>query len=130
MKPAKILFFITGAVPSAEEFETAQALNADVKFRNALAVSNEPQSLEVCDGVAGDVPQIYAEAFPDADKAIKLNEAERKALAKKVGDEPAPKRTAPKVEQPEQGEAPAQAPAQAPAKTAAAKPSAWKPNAQ
>lgn len=90
-KPAKILYFIEGAAPTAEDFEAAQAIGGNVVFRNALAVPNEPHSLEICDGVAGVVPPIYAEAFPDADEAVAQRAEELKALSSKTGDEPAPK---------------------------------------
>lgn len=92
MKPVRILFFIAGVVPTAEEQQAAAELNgAQVVFRNASAVPAEKHSLEICDGVAGEVPDLYAEAFPDAAEAIKKRKEELKALASKVGDSAAPK---------------------------------------
>ena len=125
MKPAKILFFVKGVSPTPEDFEEASKLQAQVVFRNAQAVPAEG-ALEECDGVAGKVPPTYAEAYPEADEAIKAHAAKLAKLAKKVGDSPAPKAPA------KPANAPAAAPAaagkaQAPAKGAAAP--AWTPNA-
>lgn len=91
MKPAKILFFVDGPAPSNEDFAAAGEMKATVVFRNARAVPSEPHSLEICDGVAGKVPAIYAAKYPDAEKAIATKAAELKALSSKVGDTPAPK---------------------------------------
>lgn len=91
MKPAKILYFVDGPAPTPEDFQAAAELNATVVFRNARAVPSEAHSLEICDGVAGKVPPIYAEKYPDADEAISKKAAELKALTSKVGDSPAPK---------------------------------------
>ena len=105
MKPAKILYFVDGVSPTPEDFEAASKMQAQVVFRNTRAVPPEG-ALEECDGVAGKVPPTYAEAYPEADEAIKAHAAKLAKLAKKVGDSPAPK---------------------APAKGAAAP--AWTPNA-
>ncbi len=123
MKPAKILFFVQGVSPTPEDFEEASKLKAQVVFRNASVVPAEG-ALEECDGVAGHVPAPYAE-LPAAEEAIKAHAAKLAALAKKVGDDPAPKAPA----------KPANAPAAAAkgqASTTAAKPAAapaWTPNA-
>ena len=114
MKPAKILFFVEGCSPSVEDFEAAAKITAQVVFRNATVVPPEG-ALEECDGVAGKVPPTYAEAYPEADEAIKAHAAKLAKLAKKVGDSPAPK-------------APAK-PANAPATAAKAQAPAWTPNA-
>ena len=120
MKPAKILFFVDGVAPTPEDYEAASKLTAQVVFRNARAVPAEG-ALEECDGVAGHVPAPYAE-LPAAEEAIKAHAAKLAALAKKVGDSPAPKAPA------KPANAPAAAgKAQAPAKGAAAP--AWTPNA-
>ena len=113
MKPAKILFFVDGVAPTPEDYEAASKLTAQVVFRNARAVPAEG-ALEECDGVAGHVPAPYAE-LPAAEEAIKAHAAKLAALAKKVGDAPAPKAPAPKAPA-----KPANAPAAAPA---------WTPNA-
>lgn len=120
MKPAKILFFVDGVAPSNEDFEAASKLTAQVVFRNARAVPPEG-ALEECDGVAGKIPPTYAEAYPEADEAIKAHAAKLAKLANKVGDSPAPKAQAKPATA-----AKAQAPAQ-PAKPASAP--AWTPNA-
>ena len=127
MKPAKILFFVKGVSPTPEDFEEASKLQAQVVFRNAHAVPAEG-TLEQCDGVAGHVPAPYAE-LPTAEEAIKTVSDKLAALAKKVGDAPAPKAPAKAAGTPAAAAKAAQA-TQAPA--TAAKPAAapaWTPNA-
>ena len=124
MKPAKILYFADGVSPTPEDFEAASKMQAQVVFRNARAVPPEG-ALEECDGVAGKVPPTYAEAYPEADEAIKAHAAKLAALAKKVGDAPAPKAPAEAAGAAKAAQA-TQAPAQ-PAKPASAP--AWTPNA-
>ena len=123
MKPAKILFFVDGVAPTPEDYEAASKMTAQVVFRNARAVPSEG-ALEECDGVAGCIPGPYAE-LPTAEEAIKAHAAKLAALAKKVGDSPAPKAPAKPANAPATA-AKAQAPAQ-PAKPASAP--AWTPNA-
>lgn len=91
MKPAKILYFVNGHAPKPEDFQAAAEMAATVHFRNAKAVPNEEHSLEICDGVAGHVPPIYAKRYPKAEDAISKKKDELKALTSKVGDSPAPK---------------------------------------
>ena len=123
MKPAKILYFVDGVSPTPEDFEAASKMQAQVVFRNARAVPPEG-ALEECDGVAGCIPGPYGE-LPTAEEAIKAHAAKLAALAKKVGDSPAPKAPAKPANAPAAATKP-QAPAQ-PAKPAAAP--AWTPNA-
>lgn len=123
MKPAKILYFVDGVSPTPEDFEAASKMQAQVVFRNARAVPPEG-ALEECDGVAGCIPGPYGE-LPTAEEAIKAHAAKLAALAKKVGDAPAPKAPAKPANAPAaaaKGQAPAQGqkPAAAPA---------WTPNA-
>ena len=123
MKPAKILFFVDGVAPTPEDYEAASKLTAQVVFRNARVVPPEG-ALEECDGVAGCIPGPYGE-LPTAEEAIKAHAAKLAALAKKVGDAPAPKAPAKPANAPAaaaKGQAPAQGqkPASAPA---------WTPNA-
>lgn len=123
MKPAKILYFVDGVSPTPEDFEAASKMQAQVVFRNARAVPPEG-ALEECDGVAGCIPGPYGE-LPTAEEAIKAHAAKLAALAKKVGDAPAPKAPAKPANAPAaaaKGQAPAQGqkPASAPA---------WTPNA-
>ena len=128
MKPAKILYFADGVSPTPEDFEAASKMQAQVVFRNARAVPPEG-ALEECDGVAGKVPPTYAEAYPEADEAIKAHAAKLAKLATKVGDSPAPKAPAKAAGAPAAAAKAAQA-TQAPA--TAAKPAAapaWTPNA-
>lgn len=136
MKPAKILYFVDGHSPTSEDFQAAAELKATVVFRNARAVPNEPHSLEICDGVTGKVPGIYAEKYPDAETAIAKKADELKALTSKVGDSPAPKASG-KPAGGAQGGGKANAPATPPAApatgqqpaTGGAAP-AWNPNPQ
>ena len=123
MKPAKILYFVDGVSPTPEDFEAASKMQAQVVFRNARAVPPEG-ALEECDGVAGCIPGPYGE-LPTAEEAVKAHAAKLAALAKKVGDAPAPKAPAKPANAPAaaaKGQAPAQGqkPASAPA---------WTPNA-
>lgn len=90
IKALKILFFVNGPAPTAEQIVEAEALPTNVSFRNALAVPAENHALEECDGVAGEVPAIYAARFPDAQSAIEARAAKIAALSAKVGDEKAP----------------------------------------
>ena len=127
MKPAKILFFVDGVAPTPEDYEAASKMTAQVVFRNARAVPSEGV-LEECDGVAGCIPGPYAE-IPTAEEAIKTVSDKLAALAKKVGDAPAPKAPAKAAGTPAAAAKAAQA-TQAPA--TAAKPAAapaWTPNA-
>lgn len=131
MKPARILFFIVGAMPTADDYEAAEAIGANVSFRNASAVPPDG-ALEECDGVAGAVPARYAEAFKPAAEAVEAFKAAAAAKRKASGDVPAPvsvgsapapagdaNAPADKVQAPAAGNAPT-----APAGTAAA-PKAW-----
>ncbi|AZF90079.1 hypothetical protein S4_012 [Pseudomonas phage vB_PaeS_SCUT-S4] len=125
MKPAKILYFVDGNAPTPEDFAAAAELNAQVMFRNARAVPSEPHSLEICDGVAGKVPKLYADAYPEAGEAIKKKAAELKALASKVGDAPAPKASGKAADKPAAATQGQKAPAAAPQGGSAP---AWNPN--
>ncbi len=125
MKPAKILFFVDGNAPTPEDFAAAAELNAQVMFRNARAVPSEPHSLEICDGVAGKVPKLYADAYPEAGEAIKKKAAELKALTSKVGDAPAPKASSKAADKPAAATQGQKAPAAAPQGGSAP---AWNPN--
>jgi len=78
----RILYFIKGVLPSAEAQEIAETLGSNVAFRNAnfVPTSGAP---ERCDGVAGDVPELYNK-FPSAKEALKKFEDERKASIEKA----------------------------------------------
>ena len=138
MKALKILYFVRGAAPSPAQLAEAHSLNANVCFRNALAISNEA-ALESCDGVSGDVPPVYAAKFPAAEAALEARAKTIEALSKKVGDEPALKKpeaapAKPGKAAPATAAAPTPAPApETPAPAAPAAPAAaapgWKPNA-
>lgn len=125
MKPAKILYFVDGHAPTPDDFAAAAELTATVVFRNARAVPSEPHSLEICDGVAGKVPKLYADAYPEAGEAIKKKAAELKALTSKVGDAPAPKASGKAADKPAAATQGQKAPAAAPQGGSAP---AWNPN--
>ncbi len=110
----RILFFILGALPTAEEVGEAEALGFNVVFRNALLVPAEG-ALEACDGVAGEVPERYAAAFPSAEEVLE----EFKAGSSFEKTEKVEKK-AEKVKEPKAPEG------KAPVPNASA---AWKPNA-
>lgn len=93
MKPAKILYFINGPLPSEKDRKEAENIKGTVHFRNAQHVPDEPHALEICDGVAGCVPKLYEKAFPDYKEALKKKAAEFKQLSDKVGDEEPPQLT-------------------------------------
>ncbi len=137
----RILYFIKGVMPSAEAQEVAEALGPNVAFRNAnfVPTSGAP---EKCDGVAGDVPELYKK-FPTAEEALKKFEEQRKAANEKNA-----KRDAERKEQAEAAKAEAAKKAEEQAKADAEKakeqakanenkttpakankPADWKPNA-
>lgn len=93
MKPAKILYFVDGVAPSADDMIAAAAINGQVCFRNARAIVSEG-ALEECDGVAGKVPPTYAK-LPTAEQAVEKRAKAIAAKAAKVGDSPAPVPSAP-----------------------------------
>lgn len=90
MKPAKILYFVNGNLPKPEDYKKASELGANVVFRNANFVPDEDHALEDCDGVAGNVPRVYAKKFPSAEAAVKEKTDQLKILTSKVGDDKAP----------------------------------------
>lgn len=66
-----VLFFHRGMNPTDEHMAAASAIGARIGYRNADQVGATAMSaLEECDGVAGDVPDRYAAAFPSAQTAI------------------------------------------------------------
>lgn len=103
-KVPRILFFVDGPTPSLRDLAVAAAIGANVVFRNAQAVPGDAHSLEICDGVAGEViPPLYAEAYPTAEDAVENYKAYLAELSAKVGDEAAPVRKAvkePTIKQP------------------------------
>lgn len=83
----RILFFINDALATPEETEEAEALGFNVVFRNALHVAAEG-ALEACDGVAGEVPECYAKAFPSADEIVEQFKAGSAKAERKLGENP------------------------------------------
>lgn len=69
-KYPRILFFINGPVPSAADYDAAEAFGPNCVFRNARLAEDDTGAMEICDGVAGEVPQRYADLRPTAEFAI------------------------------------------------------------
>lgn len=92
----RILFFISGPVPTPEQVEEADDLGPGVMFRNAtLIVADGP--IEDADAVAGDVPENYAKALPSVDDrdAVRARVMKRNPNLAIMGkDEPRHKETA------------------------------------
>ncbi len=90
-KYPRILFFIASAIATDAESDEAMELGPNVAFRNSTLVLKEG-ALEVCDGVAGLVPERYAAARPTAREAIEewmRAESERRSR-RAAGLPPAP----------------------------------------
>lgn len=64
----RILFFINGPLPTEEQQNEALEYGFNVAFRNADLISADG-CREECDGVAGEVPERYADK-PHADEAL------------------------------------------------------------
>lgn len=128
-KYPRILYFISGTVPTKEQVREAQKFGPNTSFRNATLVSAEG-ALEAADGVAGDVPTRYAD-YTSAEDAIAAYEAELAQPELDFGGEG----TGEGGEGTKAPETPAPAPVTAPkagAPAATAKPAAkaaWTPNA-
>jgi hypothetical protein len=125
-KAPRILFFIDGDLPSKKEYAAAARLGPNTSFRNAQYI-NEEGALETCDGVAGEVPKRYAEAYPTAEAALE-------SYAKMLEDAAKAEDTDDGPELDFGGKAPAPAPSPVePKQEAPAKPGkppvAWTPNA-
>jgi hypothetical protein len=68
-KDPRILFFLAGAVPTADEMEEIWELGNNVAHRNG-SIHSGGSAPEQCDGVAGCVPKEYRK-FPDGAKALR-----------------------------------------------------------
>lgn len=92
LKMPKILYFCKTGLPTVEERQEAAHIKGQVVFRNASAIAdaNESVSPEECDGVAGEVPEIY-EGFPSAEEAFANYERSLQEKADLVADEKAPR---------------------------------------
>ena len=69
LKQPRILYFIGGPVPTAEERKDARRYGANTAFRNAALIGSSETGIEKCDGVAGKIPAAYAK-IARADKVI------------------------------------------------------------
>lgn len=134
---ARILFFIAGPVPTAEEYEAAARINGNVSFRNASVIGPGDRT-EECDGVAGTVPDVYKK-FPSADEATAAKVKAREIALKATGDKLAPSvgsskpaaGTQPPVSAPEgSGEGQPPVDSQKPASTPPVAPAGGKPGAR
>lgn len=66
----KILHFIDGPVPTADDNQMLQSHGPGVVFRNAVHVPKKGEgAIEPCDGVSGKVPDTYKH-LPSGDDAI------------------------------------------------------------
>jgi uncharacterized protein YciI len=63
-KKKKILFFINGPHPTAEQLEQGKSVGA--AFRNTRFIQ-EGESLEQAEAFAGEVPEVYKKAFPNVE---------------------------------------------------------------
>ncbi|HEY6021817.1 MAG TPA: hypothetical protein VIY48_18730 [Candidatus Paceibacterota bacterium] len=63
-----ILYFIKDSYPTPEEFVDAARYGTKM-FRNASIADNEYDTTEVCDGVAGSVPERYKK-YPLAEPVV------------------------------------------------------------
>ena len=106
MKPPFILWFIPRCNPTKEERLKSFSMVANVSFRNALVVGPN-DCLEQCDGVTGEVPEVY-QAKPTAEEAIAAYESALSDAIEQANEPlpPEPKKT-----------------------KAESKPAVWKPNA-
>lgn len=62
----KTIYFTAGPVPTPQEITAAAAISGEVVLRNAEYVG-PTDAIELCDAVAGDVPQIYIDYFKKPD---------------------------------------------------------------
>lgn len=81
-RASKVLYFVRGAMPSAEDYVAARAIGPGVVFRNALKIVGGAP-MENCDAVAGAVPEDYANTFPSAEEDHIVDE-ENRGLAEGV----------------------------------------------
>lgn len=65
-----ILYFIKDSYPTEEEFADAARYNTRM-FRNASIADSDLETTEVCDAVAGSVPERYKK-YPKAEPVIKV----------------------------------------------------------
>lgn len=121
-----ILFFVSGSEPTAAQQAESFKLGPNVRFRNAEFVS-DIGSLEKCDGVAGDVPARYADAYPTAEDALKQYAEEFAAEAAGKDDSASAEKAAAKLAEQQRKAAEKEAAKQA-AKPAPAAPAEWKAN--
>ena len=87
IKTPTILYFILGPVPTAQDIAASIKLSpAQVRFRNAQGVLTGNHSLEPCDGVAGEVPEIYSKAYPAAETVLEKYMKSVDALTSNASD--------------------------------------------
>lgn len=71
-KHPRIIYFIKGAAPTADDLAGALKLGANVVFRNVQFIG-QPNCLEACAGVAGAVPPAYANCADGAEVIAEFN---------------------------------------------------------
>jgi hypothetical protein len=90
MKIMKTIFFINDTVPTKKELEFASKIEGKIVFRNVQFFPHDfsEGSIEKCDYVCGNVPEIYAKKFKVIDFE---SEHEEKRIVKKETKKPVPK---------------------------------------
>lgn len=73
----KVLFFVNGPSPTSAQMKQAFKIEGNVQFRDVTRF-DPTLPLEKCDGVAGDVPTLYSEAYPQVLPAPKVKVVEEK----------------------------------------------------
>jgi len=82
MSKAKIIYFINGSVPSADDLANAEKIQGVVVFRNVKFILPE-DAAEPCDGVAGAVPKQYL-GVASAESAVAHAAKEENATQAKI----------------------------------------------
>lgn len=68
----RVLYFINGTTPTADQLDEANRYGPGVSFRNVNHIQ-DGQPIEDADAVAGMVPQQYADALPNVDNYEAIN---------------------------------------------------------
>lgn len=88
-KQLTIIYFIAGRHATPDELKEGLALEAQVRYLSAMFV-NDKHSVEDCDGVCGQVPEMYKH-LPDAEDVIAKHAKEMEKVYASSGDVKAPK---------------------------------------
>lgn len=102
MSKVKIIYFIDGFAPTADEELHAQSFGVKTVFRNVQYVGDVPD--EECDGVAGLVPPAYKD-YPKAEDLVDEIAAKADAAKKRLAERVAGVSDTPPNEPPATGQA-------------------------